>query len=184
MAVRSEPSGSAPKPTLAAEPAGWAECDATTDRAAWNPRVRRFFEYWLASAPPGGLPGRQHFDPLDIPDLMPRVWLLDVLREGERIRFRYRLVGTKEVATLQREVTGQWLDEVQPHLRDRHGGFDRFLHMVEHRRATYRHGGVSFVHHKDHRTVENCMTPFARDGETVDMIGVCSVLYRLDGKET
>ena len=43
-------------------------------------------------------------------------------------------------------------------------------------------GALQFLH-RDHRIVENCMAPLARDGETVDMIAVCSVLYRLDGRE-
>jgi PAS domain-containing protein len=162
----------------------WMECTAASDCSEWNPSVRRFFEYWLSIAPAGQLPGRQHFDPLDIAAIMPRVWILDVVHEPPGPRFRYRLVGTKEVETLQREVTGQWLDEVQPHLRDRPGGFERFFYMVEHGRATYRTGRVSFMHHRDHRIVENCMAPLARDGQTVDMIAVCSVLYRLDGKES
>lgn len=161
----------------------WINCNAASDCSDWNPRVRRFFEYWLSISPAGRLPGRQHFDPLDIAEVMPRVWILDVVREPSAIRFRYRLVGTKEVETLQREVTGLWLDEVHPYLRQAPGGFDRFLHMVQHGQATYRTGRVAFVHHRDHRVVENCMAPLARDGANVDMIAVCSVLYRLDGKE-
>ncbi len=161
----------------------WIECTAATDCSDWNASVRRFFEYWLSIMPPDCLPGRQHFDPLDIAAVMPRVWILDVVREAAALRFRYRLVGTKEVETLQREATGQWLDDVQPHLRERPGGFDRLLHIVESGQATYRTGPVRFTHRSDHRIVENCMVPLARDGRTVDMIAVCSVLYRLDGRE-
>lgn len=160
----------------------WQECDSSTDRSEWNPRIARFFDYWLSIAPPGCLPGRQHFDPLDISELMPRVWILDVMREP-RMRFRYRLVGTREVRTLEREVTGRWLDEVHPHLKDVPDGFERFHHIAGTGRATYRKGRVTFVHHKDDRIVENCMVPLARDGFRVDMIMACSVLYRSDGKE-
>jgi hypothetical protein len=181
-----QPTASFPPP---AEPAvssngiTWTECDPAADRTGWNPRIRRFYEYWLSIAPPGALPGRQNWDPLDIPDLMSRIWLLDVVREAARLRFRYRLVGTKEVETLQREVTGRWLDEVHPHLSVRPGGFDRFHQVVQSGRATHRRGHLTFVHHKEHQEVENCMAPLARDGKTVDMIAVCSVLYRSNGKE-
>lgn len=161
----------------------WQECDGTTERSAWNPRIARFFEYWLSITPIGRLPGRQHFDPLDIVELMPRVWILDVTRERTGMRFRYRLVGTKEVETLQRDVTGQWLDDVHPHLRQAPNGFARFHHIANEGKATYRKGQVSFLHHKDHRIVENCMLPMARDGTHVDMIAVCSILYQLNGME-
>ena len=161
----------------------WEECGSATDRSAWNPLIARFFEYWLSIAPAGRLPGRQHFDPLDIAELMPRVWILDVVREATGPRFRYRLVGTREVQTLQREVTGRWLDEVQPHLKEAPNGFARFTAIADTGKATYRKGPVTFVHRKDDRIVENCMVPLARDGALVDMIAVCSVLYRSTGKE-
>ncbi|HEX3497840.1 MAG TPA: PAS domain-containing protein, partial [Stellaceae bacterium] len=91
-------------------PATYSFCGPDTDRSSWNPRIAQFFDYWLSIKPGNGLPGRQHFDPLDIPLLMPRVWMLDVLRAP--LRYRYRLAGTKEVETLQREVTGLMFDEV------------------------------------------------------------------------
>jgi hypothetical protein len=161
----------------------WVSCSAATDRSAWHPLLTKFFGYWLSIRPaPDLLPGRQHFDPIDIPDAMPRVWLLDVERDGEGVRFRYRLVGTKEVETLEREVTGQWLDDVHPHLKTTPALLDRLRHMVAKGEATYRTGFMNFVHKREHERVENCMVPLARDGRTVDMIAVCSILYRSDGR--
>jgi hypothetical protein len=161
----------------------WISCGSATDRSGWNPQIDEFFSYWLSIHPAGRLPGRQHFDPLDISKLMARVWMLDVVRGPSGPRFRYRLVGTKEVETLQREVTGHWLDEAHPHLVETRCGFRRFIFMAESGQATYRKGEVNFTHHQDHRVVENCMVPLARNGSSVDMIAVCSVLYRFDGRE-
>jgi hypothetical protein len=54
--------------------------------ASWNPSFRRLYEYWRYLHPTDGrLPGRQHFDPLDIADLMPLVWMLDIDRSGADI---------------------------------------------------------------------------------------------------
>lgn len=176
-----------PRALEAAEPAvampPWQVCDAATDRSHWNPLIARFFEYWLSIAPDGRLPGRQHFDPLDIVELMPRVWILDVVREATGPRFRYRLVGTREVLTLEREVTGRWLDEVHPNVKATPNGFARFESIANEGKPTYRKGPVLFVHHKDDRIVENCIVPMARDGAVVDMIAGCSVLYRSSGTE-
>jgi hypothetical protein len=162
---------------------GWTACSGESDRSRWHPQVSGFFDYWLSIAPPGRLPGRQHFDPLHIPKLMPSVWILDVVREGEGVRFRYRLAGTREVGTLEREVTGSWLDEAHPHLRGKSATLDRCIWMAAQGKPTYRKGPVTLSHHKDHRLVENCFVPLARDGALVDMIAACSVLYRLDGSE-
>jgi PAS domain len=161
----------------------WIDCGQASDRTGWHSQISNFFEYWLSICPSGRLPGRQHFDPLHIAKLMARVWMLDVVRGASGPRFRYRLVGTKEVEALQREVTGHWLDEAHPHVLESYRGFQRFISMATSGQPTYRKGEVTFTHHKDHRIVENCMVPLARDGASVDMIAVCSVLYRLDGRE-
>jgi hypothetical protein len=169
------------RPPAAASPVAYVVCGRHTDRSSWNPKIARFFDYWLSIKPARGLPGRQHFDPLDIADIMPRIWMLDVLRDP--LRYRYRLVGTKEVATLQREVTGLMFDEVHPHLRGTGEAFGRLDEVALRGVATYRHGGVVAIHHKEHLDVENCVVPLARDGRTVDIILACSVLYGLDGRE-
>jgi hypothetical protein len=157
---------------------GWIVCGPATDRTAWHPLLTQFFDYWLAIHPAlDRLPGRQHFDPLDIPQVMPRIWLLDVVRDGEQPRFRYRLVGTKEVETLQREVTGRWLDDVHPRLRESPALLDRYWRMAASGCATYRKGKVRFDHKREHARVENCMVPLARDGRTVDILAACSILY-------
>src|SRR6185437_15629433 len=132
--------------TLLTTPTPYEICTPDTDRSSWNPKLAQFYGYWLSIKPRDGLPGRQHFDPLDIPDLMPRVWMLDVVRDP--LRYRYRLAGTKEVETLEREVTGRWFDEVHPRLALDHEVVGRFAEMVERGVATYRKGVVLALHHK------------------------------------
>jgi hypothetical protein len=156
-------------------------CTPDMDRSSWNPKLVLFYDYWLSIKPPGRLPGRQHFDPLDIPLIMSRVWMLDVLRDP--LRYRYRLAGTKEVETLQREVTGRMFTEVHPQLNEDSPAFLRLNESAMSHIVSYRKGAVVAIHDKKHQTVENCIVPLARDGETVDMLVACSVLYTLDGHE-
>src|SRR5690348_8213244 len=41
-------------------------------------RLRELYEYWRSRHPAEGvLPGRQHFDPVDVPKLLPWIWLVD-----------------------------------------------------------------------------------------------------------
>lgn len=110
---------------------------------------------------------------------MPRVWLLDVDRSAG-LRFRYRLVGTREVETLQREVTGMWFDDVHPRLKEKPELLDRYRFMAEKGEPTYRCGFINFNHKRER--VENCMVPLAEDGRTVDLIAACSVIFRSDGR--
>jgi hypothetical protein len=161
----------------------WTPCNAATGRADWYPLLAKFFEYWLSIRPSASLlPGRQHFDPLDIPDVMSRIWLLDVDRSDGAPRFRYRLVGTKEVETLQREVTGMWMEDVHPRLKEKPALLDRYVFMAERGVPTYRKGFINFSHKREHERVENVMVPLARDGRAVDMIAACSVILRSDGR--
>jgi hypothetical protein len=139
-----------------------------------------FFDYWRKITPAGRLPGRQHMSPTDIGPLLPRVWMLDVVRSP--LRFRYRLVGTAEVRTLGRELTGQWLDEAHPEFQSDPAAIDRYRFMVETGEATWRRGQVHWGHDSEHQIVENCMVPLAADGSSVDIIFAISVLYYRDGQ--
>lgn len=127
----------------------------------------RLFDYWRAIAPHGALPGRCHFDPLAIAELLPRVWLLDVVREP--FRLRYRLCGTKLVEALGQDPTGRWLDEFHGKVRDPHY-IDRYRRMVEEGVATWRRGSANFEHDKDWIVLENLIVPLATDGRTVDLL--------------
>ena len=157
----------------------WVFVDENLDRSGWHPLIQDMYAYWQLIAPAGGLPGRQHFDPLHISPLMSRVWMLDVVRP--EMRFRYRLAGTREVQTLGLDPTGKWFDEVHPAFLRNPGIAERYLRTVEAGVPTYRHGNVMFVHDKYHQLVQNLVLPFAKDGRTVDMLMILSVLFRSNG---
>jgi hypothetical protein len=120
----------------------WADYRLPADRSNWHPYCRRFYDYCRDITPPGRLPGRQHVPPADIVPLLPRVWMLDVVRPA--LRFRYRLVGTSKVLTLGREVTGRWLDEVHPEYRADPLLTQRYRFMAETSRPTWRRGPIRF----------------------------------------
>jgi hypothetical protein len=56
-----------------------------------HPKIVQLYEYWRAATPAdGGLPSRRDIDPTDIPTLLEHLWLLDVVGEPSRFRFRLR----------------------------------------------------------------------------------------------
>lgn len=77
-------------------------------------RIARLLELWRRGRPgPGILPSRQDLDPLILgPDLLPYVALVDVTHDGTR--FRFRLVGTKLIAHAGLDLTGHYIDELNP----------------------------------------------------------------------
>jgi hypothetical protein len=134
----------------------------------WHPEVRGIFNYWRARHPEHGLPGRQHLDPADVVRLLPGIWLLDVQRLP--FRLRYRLVGTRIVSSIGREVTGLWMDEAHPDSSRRPDYFQRYERVVESGQPSWRRGRPQLWIHEDYTYLENLVLPLARDGRTVDML--------------
>lgn len=81
-----------------------------TSEAPVSPRLQALYEYWLAKHRSGRLPSRDDLDPRDIRDVLPIVFLVDVVREP--LRFRFRLVGTEFAAKYGRDFTGEFLDDL------------------------------------------------------------------------
>ena len=141
-----------------------------------DPRVVELHRYWLGiRLPPDRLPGRQHFDPVAIPRLLRWLWLVDVVRDP--LRFRYRLVGSEHVAAFGRDLTGEWLEEAHP----------AFLDSSAHPAFSAAAGGAAISHYrgppvyfvrKDFLSIERLILPLARDGRLPDILLGITVFTR------
>ncbi len=136
------------------------------------PKIRALFDYWQSIHPESGLPGRQHLDPLDIPSLLPSIWMIDVTRDP--LRFRFRLVGTEIVNFVGRDVTGLWLDEFFE-------GYEDNESFHTHRNCAltgvpgYRKGSVLFSPRQAELEAERLYLPLAQDGKEVDILLVMTL---------
>lgn len=70
----------------------------------------RFVQYWSAKASAGDSSVFPDFDPLDIPDLLPFLYMLE--RKDDRLR--YRVSGDNVNSLFQSEHTARFFDEVVP----------------------------------------------------------------------
>ncbi len=132
-----------------------------------DPRVRAFHEYWKRMAPgPGLLPARRHFDPTAMPELMPNIWLLDIL--GNPPRFRYRLIGTALDTGPLAGATGRYMDEVSPDFAVNPTLPDYCA--VAKGAISWRRGAPAFSFMEMWRHIERVMLPLAEDGKTPDMM--------------
>jgi hypothetical protein len=138
--------------------------------AAADPRFGEFYQYWRSRAPAeGGLPGRQHIDPVEIPHLLPGIVLFDVVHDGTRLRFRWRLIGTAVVDAVGTDYTGRFIDEViitagsYEVLHDVLSGIVRT--KQPHFWRTHIRASV-----RNFRWLQRLALPLARDGEIVDML--------------
>ncbi len=145
----------------------------------WSENVKAAYQYWLSKYVPDRLPGRQQIDPVEIPRLLPGIWLLDISRVP--FRLRYRLVGTSIVDAMGFDPTGRWLDEAHPHTRENPDFFARYERVSEMKITSRRKGRALLWTHNDYRTVENIVLPLASDGHRVDIIMVYTAIFRRDG---
>ncbi|MBL8807283.1 MAG: PAS domain-containing protein, partial [Rhodospirillales bacterium] len=151
------------------------------DTTGWHERIAGLYGYWRSLRPaPDTLPGRRHFDPVDVPAALASIWLLDVQREP--FRLRYRLAGTNMGATLGEDLTGRWLDEARPKVLTVPGYFDRYRFMADTGRATWRHGPAQMTHDPYWHSLQNVMMPLAADGRSVDMLLCATIFFGRDGR--
>jgi hypothetical protein len=145
------------------------------DKTAWSPPLRDLHDYWRRIHPPGGgLPGRQHFDPVEIPALLPNLWLLDVHRDP--YRFRFRLVGGEVEAADESVRAGAWLHEISPP-GTRDAITQTLAGVVEDKRPLWYRGKPYLGYGERTHTIERLSLPMAGNGRDVDML-LCMTLFQ------
>jgi len=128
--------------------------------------VAKGYGYWASKFEDGRLPGRRALDPLEIPDLLPQIALLDISREPWD--FRFRLVGTGLVSHLGGDLTGQWMSAI-PGLKPPSALFDdchQVASTAEPSSSLRPYGGPA----NELFDAEDMILPLASDGRTPDML--------------
>jgi hypothetical protein len=131
-------------------------------------KLLALYRYWLAIRPaPDLVPGRQHFDPVAVPQLLSALWMLDVQRAP--LRFKYRLLGTDHVAAMDGDMTGRWLDELFPEFTAE-PNYSQCVATVEERQVCFYKGRPLYHVRKEYLAMERLMLPLARNGRDVDVL--------------
>ncbi len=149
------------------------------------------YQYWqrLCAAaqdlPQGGLPPWRSFDPLAVPQHLACLWVVEVHGDmtaiGAALRLRYRLVGTRVVASLGRETTGLWFEEAWPHLAGDPAYTRRYGETLAQARPSFRRGKPRMVAQRDWGLIENLFLPFRHPGMAGIIVGF-SHLYDQAGR--
>jgi hypothetical protein len=141
--------------------------EASEPPADCHPKICEAYAYWRRIHPEGGLPGRQHFEPTEIPGLLRHVRLLDV--EGTPPRFKVRIAGTQYGERLGSDATGCYLDALFEGFAE--SRFHRALiRVVGQKGPVWRRGPLQWFSREEYSGVERIHLPLARDGVTVDMV--------------
>lgn len=133
---------------------------------AQSPLLHEVHAYWRAKCGDRAMPARADLDPIDIPELLPNLILIDVIPPSGRLRVR--LVGTWIVNQFGRDYTGRYLDEIdfgeaQDEIVREYSAAAAAAYPVcsDHR---YRNLGGQIY------DIERLILPLSEDGERVSML--------------
>lgn len=141
---------------------------STPDFVATHPRFQQLNDYLVARAPKGQLPGRQHVDPTDIPQLLPALTFVDIEYDGDRAQFRFRLIGTTCSEAMGRDMTGDYIDGGHVTQCGEAIGA-QMLEIIEARQPGYGDLSVALPG-REHVGYQRVYFPLARNGEDIDML--------------
>lgn len=129
-------------------------------------RLRDLYAYWRSKIAGDRLPARADIDPLDIPKLLPFLFLVDVERDPQR--FRFRLVGTQICTWAGRDMTGFYTDD--EHYGERGPDISReYGEVVRRRQAMYCEQKARRPE-RDFMFYEKLVLPLSGDGVLIDML--------------
>jgi hypothetical protein len=138
-----------------------------------NALLRDFFAYWQGRRQGDRLPARADVEPTEIPQLLANIFLVDVV-PGERLRFRFRLVGTT-IVSMEFEMTNRYLDEFVTDVDATPMGrqyVDAAAGRIYLRRQRLDWRDRGYINY------DVLLLPLADDGETINMLFGLAIYHR------
>jgi hypothetical protein len=129
---------------------------------------------WQALCHNGHLPARADFPPESLAPWMGHIQIVERVCEGDTVRYRVRLVGTRIVYYEGRDHTGLFLDDIIPtdQLDEVLTDYDRSAETRAPVYGAFYSGSETAISSK----LERLILPLAADGETIDQFLVA--IYR------
>ncbi|HEV2549800.1 MAG TPA: PAS domain-containing protein [Stellaceae bacterium] len=139
-----------------------------------HPRLNELVRYWESKRRDGRLPARVDIDPAELKPFLGNIFMLDVV--GEPKRFRYRLIGTEIVEYVGRDSTGKFQEEAYaPEQAAENNAMYRWI--CENKKPLRNFGVINWVG-REFFKYEIVNLPLASDGDTVDIILGCMLVAR------
>ncbi len=154
-------------------------CPARFENSLPWPDLRQLHAYWRSKCSDGRLPGRDTIKPGAVHKLLPRIFMLDVIRTpgSQRLGFRFRLAGSEHFEINQIELTGLTIEQAFAP-KKLEAMRSAYTEVVTSRKPLLTLRTSPAVEDRHHIFYDRLLLPLASDGETVDMI--LGYLHRLD----
>jgi hypothetical protein len=136
--------------------------------------ISKTMAYWDRIRGGRAIPRRIDLDPVDIPQLLPFIMLVDVL--DEPLDFKFRLIGTEIDAIIVDDYVGRRFSAI-PHMASGNKVWAEYETVVRGRRPLS--GAVDYVGPDRYvRGIRHCLMPLSTDGETVGKVFVAVEIDR------
>ena len=145
--------------------------------AECRPELQQLETLWQRLRGDRRMPARRDFDPMAVPKLLPRIYLVDVFPDAPlEQRYRVRLQGTEEVRSIGADWTGLFL-----HQAAERGAADRLVAVAE-QVATAREPWIStgrlyWIPEKPFYHFESLLLPLSDDDDIVNMILGLTIVF-------
>ena len=122
--------------------------------------------YWRGLAPCSQVPHRREFNPIDVPQCLRHIMLVDVL--DSRPRYYIRLAGSSVNPAFQQSITGMHVEEILGEA-DLAEIIPQYDYTVEHQVPTYMTSSVTVPNGKNLQ-YERVLLPLTSNGESTDKL--------------
>lgn len=169
-----------------------ARVDSLADRSGWwpllcdpqlnfvTPQLKSTLAVWEAKRGTRRMPARADMTIQDLKFVLPQLALLGIVREGDRVRYKVRLMGS-ELDTHVLPMTGRFIDEaVPPRFAEKWCAL--WGQAVEARGPIRTAARVEFRERRS-TVAETFYAPLADDGETPDVLMVANFHHLYDDAE-
>lgn len=142
-----------------------------------TPQLTQAAAVWAAKRGSRTMPSRGDLGIRDLKLVLPSITFLDIVREGERVRFRVRMMGSL-LDELVAPITGRFVDEVLPaHFAQKWA--TQWMPAVDGRKPRRAAGRVEYAE-RHWYVAESLYAPLAEDGETPDILMVVACYHAID----
>jgi hypothetical protein len=142
-----------------------------------TPQLKQVVDVWEAKRGARTMPSRGDLGIRDLKFVLPNITFMDIVRGGERLRFRVRMMGSV-MDELVAPITGRFIDEVVPeHFATKWTA--QWMPAIDGRRPRRAAGRVEYAGRRWY-VAESLYAPLAADGETPDILMVVAFYHAID----
>jgi hypothetical protein len=146
-----------------------------------SPRLVQLFDYWTRLRGPRIAPALREIDPREISQLLPWIWLADVVDDGED--FGFRLGGERIIEYVGRRLSGARLNffRGQPFFETMR---DAFKLCVETKAPVVRGPTRSTLEARNYQDMQVLLLPLSANGETITQLFGGMTLLTMDERKS